>query len=266
MSRRGSNRTQRPGPKAAPASPAAAPPREGARRRAWGSPRAAEPPHETSEETLSVAIAARPALFREILARQLAAEPGLRVLGTARDEAQIIELLARVPRVLLFDHESVGPGGMSMLASFRRISPQTRILVLATPQDDETVERMLRAGAAGIVGKRLEFATLVRAIRGVAAGELWANRRAVAQAFEQIAAPAARPWRELGALTKRERQITEGVGRGLRNREIARSLNISEKTVKSHLNNIFRKLKVDNRFAVGLYSLELPSADDRAPS
>jgi DNA-binding NarL/FixJ family response regulator len=60
-------------------------------------------------------------------------------------------------------------------------------------------------------------------------------------------------------LTSRESEIAESVGRGLRNKEIARRLQISEKTVKSHLNNIFRKLQVDNRFAVGLYVLSLPS-------
>jgi DNA-binding NarL/FixJ family response regulator len=59
-----------------------------------------------------------------------------------------------------------------------------------------------------------------------------------------------------GQLTKREWEITDAVGKGLRNKDIARGLNISEETVKGHLNNIFRKLKVDNRFAVGLYSLD----------
>ena len=75
--------------------------------------------------------------------------------------------------------------------------------------------------------------------------------------FERIADPIANPPADLNSLTRREQEITHDVGRGLRNKEIARRLNISEKTVKSHLNNIFRKLQVDNRFAVGLYSLDI---------
>jgi DNA-binding NarL/FixJ family response regulator len=214
-------------------------------------------PWEDFGGKLTLAVAARPALFRQILARQLGNEPGLRVVGQARDEDGICLLMeAEHPRVLLLDYEGLGPNGEGMIPRLRRSSPVTRILVLATRSSDETVERVLRAGAAGLVGKQLEFATLVRAIRAVAAGELWANRRVTAQAVEHLADASSRASLN-GQLTRRESEITEAVGRGLRNKDIARRLNISEKTVKSHLNNIFRKLQVDNRFAVGLYALDL---------
>jgi DNA-binding NarL/FixJ family response regulator len=226
--------------------------------RSWGgAPRKAPAPRDADGGTLTLCVAARPALFREVLARQLGDEPGFRVLGTARDEDQILRLLTEKPRVLLFDYEGLGPNGKNLISRLRRAGSGTRILVFATRSNDETVEQVLRVGAAGLVGKQLEFATLVRAIRAVAAGEIWANRRAVAQAFEHIVDPANNHNVGLSTLTKREQEITHSVGRGLRNKEIARGLNISEKTVKSHLNNIFRKLQVDNRFAVGLYSLDI---------
>jgi DNA-binding NarL/FixJ family response regulator len=206
---------------------------------------------------LTVVVASRPALVREVLARQLGNEPGLSIVGLARDQDGICALLSKEkPRVLLLDYEGLGPNCEGMIPRLRRASPATRILVVATRSTDETVERVLRVGAMGLVGKQLGFTTLVRAIRVVAAGELWANRRVTAQTVEHMASGPDRGSGE-GRLTQREAEIAAAVGRGLRNKDIAHQLSISEKTVKSHLNNIFRKLEVDNRFAVGLYALDL---------
>jgi DNA-binding NarL/FixJ family response regulator len=210
---------------------------------------------------LTVVVAARPALVRELLARQLGNESGLMIVGLARDEDGISALLSKdKPQVLLLDYEGLGPNTEGMIPRLRRASSSTRILVLATRSTDETVERVLRVGAMGLVGKQLGFATLVRAIRVVAAGELWANRRVTAQTVEHLADGADRSSWD-GQLTQREIEIAMAVGRGLRNKDIARRLSISEKTVKSHLNNIFRKLNVDNRFAVGLYALDIKPAN-----
>jgi two-component system response regulator DegU len=210
---------------------------------------------------LTLVVASRPALVREVLARQLSAEPGLSIVGLARDEDGICQLLSTErPRVLLIDYEGLGPNSEGIISRLRRASASTRILVMATRSTDETVERVLRVGAMGLVGKQLGFATLVRAIRVVASGELWANRRVTAQAVEHLAAgPDRGSWDS--RLTQRELEIATAVSRGLRNKDIARRLSISEKTVKSHLNNIFRKLGVDNRFAVGLYVLDLNPAN-----
>ena len=200
-------------------------------------------------------MAARPALFCEILSLQLCNEPDFEVVGLARDEDEIRLLLKQKrPGVLLFDYEGLGPGAETAIRRLRRAAPGTRILVLATRSSEETVERVLRAGASGLVGKQQVYATLVRAIRSVAGGELWANRRTTAHVVEHMSDS---PGEASVRLTRREWEITDAVGLGQRNKDIARLLKISEKTVKSHLNNIFRKLQVDNRFAVGLYSLDL---------
>ena len=204
-----------------------------------------------------VAVAARPALFCEILSSKLHDEPDLEIAGAARDEEEVRLLLTRTrPAVLLFDYEGLGPSAELAIRRLRRTARSTRILVLATRSGDETLERVLRAGAAGLVGKQQPFATLVRAIRAVAAGELWANRVATAHVVERLAVPASGGREPDERLTEREWEIVDAVGQGIRNKEIGRRLKISEKTVKSHLNNIFRKLRVDNRFAVGLYSLD----------
>lgn len=203
---------------------------------------------------LDVAIATEHALFRDVLTRLLDADPALRIVGHASNERELARVLRREkPQALLFDCEGLGPNGEGIISRLRRAAPATRILVMATGSGNERVGRVLRAGASGLVGKHLGFETLIRAIHAVSRGEVWADRRTTARALEHLTT------RLPGAedqLTGREQQIAEGVGRGLRNKEIARQLNISQKTVKSHLNNIFRKLKLDGRVALGLMAQE----------
>src|SRR5262249_12145649 len=212
-------------------------------------------PPGSAERRLTVAIGTQPVLFRELLALFLADSPGVEVVGQGSDEDEIGRLLIeKGPAVLVFDYEALGPNGEIAIARLRRAAPRTRILVLTTRSSEETVERVLRAGGSGVVGKQLGTEMFLRAIHAVAAGEVWANRLTVAQTLEHLANPNRIALDD--RLTRREWEIVDGISRGLRNREIARRLKISEKTVKSHVNNIFRKLQVDNRFAVGLYAWE----------
>jgi two-component system, NarL family, nitrate/nitrite response regulator NarL len=200
-----------------------------------------------------VAIATHPPLFREVLSECIAGETDLEVVGHGHDEETITEVLEDAsPDVLLFDYEVFGPNSESVIARLRRLIPESHILVMATRSADENVEKVLRAGASGLVSKQLDFETLLRAVRAVAIGEIWANRRAQALTLEHLAGFAGGPSEPEG-LTQREQQVVDGVMRGLRNKEIARQLKISEKTVKSHLNNIFQKLGLDGRFALAMF-------------
>jgi DNA-binding NarL/FixJ family response regulator len=201
-----------------------------------------------------LAIATQPTLLRDVLSRLLSQERDLEIVGQGHDEDSIVRVIKGVtPDLLLFDYEALGPNSESIIARLRRMAPRTRILVIATRSADENVERVLHAGAAGLVGKQFDFETLLRAIRAVAAGEMWANRRAQALALERLTDFSAGVPEPEGQLTKREQQIVDGVARGLRNKEIARQLSISEKTVKSHLNNIFQKLGLEGRFALAMF-------------
>jgi DNA-binding NarL/FixJ family response regulator len=203
-----------------------------------------------------IVIAARPPLFSESLSVALR-RTNIEIVGRAGDESEALELVRRThPAVLLLDGDGFGDAAERVIRSLHHHARGTRILVLASVSRDEMTERALRLGAAGLVGKQETIATLARAIQAVARGELWANRRTTAHVVEILSEPAggSPPFRE--RLTAREWEIAEAVGRGLRNREIARRLRISEKTVKSHLNNVFRKLQVENRFAAALYALD----------
>lgn len=185
----------------------------------------------------------------------------MNVVGQASDENGIAELLRKErPSVFLFDYEALGPNGEDTILRLKRAMPSVRFLVLATRSGPETVEQVLRAGASGLVGKELDFETLVRAIRAVACGELWANRLVTAKALEYltgISEVSNLRGRSDGYLTRREAEVVSEVALGLRNKEIAAKLSISEKTVRTHLNNIFRKLQVDNRISLVLHAYEL---------
>ena len=203
---------------------------------------------------IRLAIATQPALLRDVLSRLLNREPGVEVVGHGHDEDRIIEVIGKTtPDLLLFDYEALGPNSESIIGRLRRLAPGVRILVMATRSADENVDRALRAGASGLVGKQLEFDSLLRAVRAVAAGEIWANRRAQALTLEHFTNFRGGASEPEGRLTRREQEIVGGVTRGLRNKEIARHLSISEKTVKSHLNNIFQKLGLEGRFALALF-------------
>ena len=205
-----------------------------------------------------IVVAARPALVCEALCLALESASSLEVEGQALDEEGALRVVKQKrPDVVLFDYEGLGPSTERSIQALRRAARKTRILVLATRSSDETVERVLRAGASGLVGKQQSLATLVHAIQAVAAGELWANRRATAHVVERSrirGAHRAAPQRRADTPGRGD---LGGRGAGCGTRRSRAALRISEKTVKSHLNNIFRKLHVDNRFAVGLYALDL---------
>lgn len=190
----------------------------------------------------------RPALFCELLGVSLATKGGICFVGQASNEEGIRRLVTREqPQVLLLDYEGLGPNAEGIISRLRRSVVSTRILVLATRSGNETTRSVLQAGASGLVSKDHSFSTVLKAIDAVAAGQVWANRCASGQALERLWVDSSARSSSNGHLTNREAEILAEVRRGLRNKEIAQQLSISPLTVKIHLNNIFRKLKVDRR-------------------
>jgi len=208
-----------------------------------------------TDRPIRVVVATLPALWSEVLARLLEKERDLHVVGRAQNEDQLrVQVSTHHPHVVLLDYEALGPDSEGMIGRLHRAAPNTRTLVFATGSGDETTLAVLRAGALGLVAKQLGYPALLAALRAVAAGELWAHRRVAAQALDQLVPSTFQSQKLPSHLTKREREVVEGVGSGLRNREIAHALGISEGTVKSHLNKIFSKTRVSSRFALSLWS------------
>jgi NarL family two-component system response regulator LiaR len=206
-------------------------------------------------QLVSVALAVYPPLWGELLAEMFGQEEWIKVVGRASNEDGLRALIAEhAPQVVLFDYEGLGPNAEGTVARQRRLAPKTRILVLARRSGEEMAVGLLRAGAAGLVGKGANFSVLLNAVGAVAVGEVWANRKVTARAIEQLAAPRPPDPEGRTSLTRREWEVIEAVGRGLRNRAIGRALGISEKTVKTHLNHIFAKLHVESRFTLALWA------------
>jgi DNA-binding NarL/FixJ family response regulator len=208
-----------------------------------------------SAQPVRLAIGVYPELWGELLAHILDREEWIEVVGRAAGEDELRQLTSEhAPDVILLDYEGLGPNAEGVVSRLRRLAPKVRVLVLARRSGEQTVVSLLRAGAAGVVGKSIDLSTLFSAVRSVASGEVWAERKAAAQAIEQLAAPGPAEPDGRATLTRREWEVIEGVGRGLRNREIGRALGISEKTVKTHLNHIFSKLHVKSRFTLALWA------------
>jgi DNA-binding NarL/FixJ family response regulator len=207
------------------------------------------------DQPVRLAIAVYPPLWGELLAQVLGREMWIDIVGRAADEDELRQLASKqTPNVILLDYEGLGPNAEGLVSRLRRLAPKVRVLVLARRSGAQTVVSLLRAGAAGLVGKDANLKILLNAVRAVASGEVWAERKAAAQALEKLAAPVRTEPEGQVVLTRREWEVVEAVGRGLRNRDVARALGISEKTVKTHLNHIFSKLHVDSRFALALWA------------
>jgi DNA-binding NarL/FixJ family response regulator len=209
----------------------------------------------TTRAPIRLVLAIYPAMWGELLAQMLGREEWIDIVGRATTEDELRQLASETkPQVIILDYEGLGPNAEGVVSRLRRLVLRVRVLVLARRSGEETVVSLLRAGAAGLVGKSDPLTTLLSAVRAVAAGEVWANRKAAAQALEQLAAPMPTDPDGRANLTRREWEVIEGVGHGMRNRDIARALGISEKTVKTHLNHIFSKLHLDSRFSLALWA------------
>ena len=173
-------------------------------------------------------------------------------VGERRALEQIMRHLK--PHVLLLDLCLPGLAGVRHLARIQRLSPRTKIIALAPRAEDREGVSALEAGARGYYSREIEPGQLRKAVEGVEAGEIWIQRRLVTALLDTLRSMkrplrrhASRGASRLQGLTPREYQVAELITTGARNKEIARRLNITERTVKAHLTELFRNLNVSDR-------------------
>ena len=197
---------------------------------------------------LRIAIADDHALFRHGLKALLTLEQ-LGVVVAEAERAQDIErMLASTPcDVLLLDLQL----DRNTLADVARYTARVKVIVVTASERSEDAMFALRSGARGVVPKHAAFENLVEAIRAVAGEQVWMPP---ALQVEMMAALRGDP---ASGLTPREREVVRHVAVGLRNAEVARRLDISEDTVKKHLNKIFQKLGVRDRVELTHRALRL---------
>lgn len=203
-------------------------------------------------------------LVRSGLTRILRPRDGFEVVGECEDGDQVLAAVrARRPDVVVMDLRMRRVGGIEATAALATLPDPPPVLVLTTFDDDELLSGALRAGAAGFLLKDSSAEDVVRGVRAVAAGQALLDPAVTGRVLDRYrtatdgAGSTATPERRAPeALTARETEVLELMGRGLSNGEIAATLVISEVTVKSHIGRIFTKLDLRDRAAAIVYAFD----------
>ncbi len=182
-------------------------------------------------------------IVRHGLASALEDETDLQVLGLASTAEDALALVERhQPDVILLDLELPGLSGVEAIPRLIDAAPNAKVLVFTAYDTDERVVGAIRAGATGYLLKGATIAEIARAVRVVASGGSALEPRVGAKLIDALRSPGAAV-----RLTEREREVLRLIAQGLPSKQIARALNITERTVKFHTSALLRKLEADNR-------------------
>lgn len=180
------------------------------------------------------------------------------VVGEADEVDAAIELIReREPDVVLLDVHLPGGGGQAVVAAVQRTHPAVRFLALSVSDAPEDVIAVVRAGARGYLTKTVTGPELVEAIERVHGGDAVFSPRLAGFVLDAFATPGlavADP--ELDLLTEREREVLRHIARGYTYKEIARRLDISPKTVETHVSSVLRKLQLSTRHELTRWATE----------
>ncbi len=211
------------------------------------------------DNTVKLVVADDHPLYREGVVRTLSEEPGFEVVGEGADAEEAVALVAaHLPDLVLLDISMPG-GGLSAAHRIAEAFPAVRVVMLTVSEQDDDVHAALKAGALGYVLKGIGGAELIKVVRDVAGGSAYVSPALAARLLKDASEPAAKPARPaslLEALTSREREILELVAGGKSNKEVARNLDLQEKTVKHYMTNILKKLQVRNRVEAAILAHE----------
>jgi NarL family two-component system response regulator YdfI len=202
---------------------------------------------------IRVLIADDHLVVREGLQLILGLEADMEVVGEATDGETAVRLAGELqPDVVLMDLRMPGMGGLEAIEQILAQWPQMAIVILTTYNEDALMLRGLQAGARGFLlkdtGREALFHTIRAADRGQTLLQPDIMTRVLAHT-DQAAKPGAPEPAGQNILTERELEVLTAVARGDRNKEIARQLGVTERTIKAHLTNVYNKLGVDSRAA-----------------
>ena len=203
-------------------------------------------------------------LLREGIRNFLSLEPDFEIIGEAANgEEAVARAIELRPDGLLLDINMPKANGIEVASRLKESCPAVRILALTIHDDQNYMMNMIQSGAAGYLLKDVEPSMMVQAVRRVYAGESYVEPSLTKKLFQGITnreekkvAPAAPGITEGDRLSAREIEVLRLIGKGMSNAEIARTLYLSEKTVKNHLTNIFRKIDVTDRTQAVLYAIK----------
>jgi DNA-binding NarL/FixJ family response regulator len=208
------------------------------------------------EEIIRVAVVDDQRLFTKGLSGLLEMLPGVEVVGVAYNGEEAVALCSEEePDVVLMDISMPKMDGISATREIKDLLPQTAVVILTGHEEDEHVFEGIKAGAQGYLLKDSDPEDLSRAIHTVYAGNTIIApdlAQKMLNTFEggRPGKPGLAP-----PLTERELEVIRALSRGMSDRQIAQSLGISEKTVRNHTSNIYRKLHIFDRTQAVIYAV-----------
>jgi NarL family two-component system response regulator LiaR len=207
------------------------------------------------EGTIRVLVVDDHAIVRKGICALLATEPGIQVVGEAKEGQEAVAKTARLrPEVVLMDLVMPGMDGLEAIRRILADQPEVRILVLTSFAGDDKIFAAIRAGALGYLLKDSGPEELILAIKQVHSGQSSLHPAIARRLLQELSHNPDRA-AKAEALTERELEVLRQVAKGLSNDEIARHLSISEATVRTHVSNILAKLSLDSRTQAALYAL-----------
>jgi RNA polymerase sigma factor (sigma-70 family) len=199
-------------------------------------------------------------LMRAGLRAVLSSDDSVTVVGEGADGRGSVDLVrASGPDVVLMDVRMPDLDGISATREILAVSPEVKVVILTTFEQDDYIFGALRAGASGFLLKRTKPEELIAAVHTIAAGDSLLSPSVTRRVIEQMAeqpAPERAADQRLDELTPREREVLELIARGLSNSEIAAALVVEQSTVKTHVKRILMKLRLRDRVQAVIFAYE----------
>lgn len=213
----------------------------------------------TSTSDIRVLLVDDHSVVRAGLRMLIENNPELRVVAEAATPTEALEVTEREqPDIILLDLDLGGDNGSDILPRLLEVTEhKAKAILLTGVQDSESHREAIRRGASGLVKKEHAADTLLKAIHKVNDGEIWLERAMTATVFRDLrnGQPSLDTEEsKIASLTDREHDVIELVGEGLKNKEIASRLYISDSTVRHHLTSIYEKLEVSDRLELVIYA------------
>lgn len=197
-------------------------------------------------------------LFRSGLRFLLEQQPDFEVIGEAADGLEGVKLAEQLhPDVVLLDLDMPIMGGRDALPQLLSTQPDLAILVLTVSEDSADLAECMRVGARGYLLKNIDTDFLLNGIRKTVEGDSVLSPEMTTKLINQLRKPEpVESNASLEALTPREKETLAWLAKGVSNKEIARSLDLTESTVKVHVQNVLRKLNLHSRVQAAVYAIE----------
>jgi two-component system, NarL family, nitrate/nitrite response regulator NarL len=221
----------------------------------------------TDSDRVRIFVIEDQGLYRAGLCLLLSQQSGFEIVGDAATGSDVLSRIReKRPDVALLAISSNDRAGIDILPEIFTASEETRVLVLSESNDPDLHRRAVRVGASGVISKDKTADLLIKAIERVNAGEAWLDRSTTASLLRELS-PRNRAAKKdpeeikMAALTEREREVIKLVGLGLKNKQIAGKLFISDITVHHHLTSIYSKLGVSDRLELLIYAYRFGLAE-----